>query len=69
MSLFALMVVGVWSQALAAKPDDLVLGKWCDGFWYPARVAELKGGKVLVSFYDRDVATLPRSKIKAFTWI
>ncbi len=67
----SLVVVGLLlcgGNALAAKPGDLVLGKWGDGNWYPARVAEVKKGKVLVSFYDGDVGTLPKSKIKKFDW-
>ena len=46
----------------------MVLGQWGDGHWYPARVAEVKGDKLLVSFYDGDVGTLPANKIKTYDW-
>ena len=58
----------VGEDAMAAKPGDLVLSQWTDGFWYPARVAEVKRGKVLVSYYDGYVGTQPKAKIKPFNW-
>ena len=55
-------------NALAAKPGDLVLSQWTDGFWYPARVAEVSKGRVLVSYYDGDVGTVSKAQVKAFNW-
>ena len=69
--LMAVMIVGFLfggGEAMAAKPGDLVLSQWTDGMWYPARVAEVKKGRVLVSYYDGDVGTVPKSKIKKFNW-
>ena len=54
--------------AFANSPGDLVLAKWGDGNYYPARVAEVNDGKVLVSFYDGDVGEVANADVKKFDW-
>lgn len=65
--LFALAVL-LTSSAAFAGDGDLVLGQWADGFWYPGRVAQEKGGDTLVAFYDGDAMVLSADKVKPFDW-
>lgn len=67
LSVFVLLLTTV-SSAVAESPGDLVLGKWGDGRYYPARVASTDGGKTLVAFYDGDVGTLDAASLKSFDW-
>ena len=45
-----------------------MLGQWSDGYWYPARVSEVKGSQYQLSFDDGDVGTVSAAKIKKITW-
>jgi len=53
---------------LAWGPGDRVLGKWTDGYWYPATVRSGISGIYNVAFDDGDTATLNEGGIRPIDW-
>ncbi len=40
-----------------------VLGKWSDGYWYPARVQSVKGENINLNYDDGDVGTVTPDRL------
>jgi len=45
-----------------------VLGKWSDGYWYPARVQSVKGENVNLNYDDGDVGTVTPDRVRPIDW-
>lgn len=47
---------------------DRVLGKWTDGYWYPATIQQMKGEKFLLRFDDGDSRSVSQDELARFDW-
>lgn len=67
-----LPLAAVLQAAVATAADfavgDRVLGRWGDGYWYPATVDRLDGDDLEVHFDDGDVARLGKERLRTIDW-
>ena len=65
MLMFALLA----GTASAREAGDRVLARWAaDGMWYPARVADVSGTEVTVTYDDGQVAIMDAADVRAVDW-
>ncbi|NOG61524.1 MAG: hypothetical protein HND53_13560 [Proteobacteria bacterium] len=48
--------------------DEVVLGQWSNGKWYPARISGYYEGLYDLYFLDGDTSSVDDSKIRTFNW-
>jgi hypothetical protein len=56
-------------SASAREAGDRVLARWAaDGMWYPARIAQVAGSEVTVTYDDGQVAIMDAADVRAIDW-
>lgn len=68
LSVVFFVLVGALIPVFGWVAGDRVLGRWGDGFWYPASVVSVTGNKIEVDYDDGDNAIVTPSQIKAISW-
>ncbi len=67
LSFIAVFVV-LSGSLFALSIGDRVLGRWSDGYYYPATVVSIKGVSAELDYDDGDNAVVPAAQVKSITW-